>query len=96
MEHPNFEWFETQHLKFLHKTLTEDWWRIQGGAGLESLELWLQIFKVLEDMASRLQNPGHFNHVGFTAEFTGVNPKKVLATKADIILHEDCLDSRLA
>ena len=48
MEHPNFEWFETQHLKFLHKTLTEDWWRIQGGAGIESLELWLQIFKFLE------------------------------------------------
>ena len=48
LEHPNFEWFETQHLRFLHKTLTEDWWRIQGGAGIESLELWLQIFRVLE------------------------------------------------
>ena len=36
------------HLKFLHKCLTVDWHRLQGGVGDETLSKWLLIFRVLE------------------------------------------------
>ena len=46
--HPNFGWFEHNHLRFLYKTLTENWWVLQGHSTPEALEMWLQVLKFLE------------------------------------------------
>ena len=48
MLHPTFPWWEWQYLKFIRRTLTEHWIKIQGGSGEEPLRLWHLIFMVLE------------------------------------------------
>ena len=46
--HPHFAYFEAKHLHFLHTCLTSKWWKLQAGAGQETLEILLNIFRVLE------------------------------------------------
>ena len=46
--HPHFAYFEAKHLQFLHTCLTSNWWKLQGGVGQETLEILLNIFRVLE------------------------------------------------
>ena len=46
--HPNADWFEHNHLRFLYKTLTVRWHSLQGGRGPTVLGMWLQVLRVLE------------------------------------------------
>ena len=36
VNHEDFEYFESQFLKYLHKCLTTDWWLSQGGANRQA------------------------------------------------------------
>ena len=48
LDHPAFQPWRHRYLRFLHKTLTDDWGYIQGGGGTETLEKWIRVFEVLE------------------------------------------------
>ena len=45
---PHFEYFELEYLKWVHKTLTEDWHIVQSGVNLEGTDKWIEIFLYLE------------------------------------------------
>ena len=48
MNDPAFPHFEWHYLKFLHKCLTDDWYKFQFGIDVEAVNLWYLVFKVLE------------------------------------------------
>ena len=45
---PYFAYFEHQHLRFLHTSLTRDWYILQGGSDAVSLEKWDMCLKYVE------------------------------------------------
>ena len=54
LQHIHFQWYEYHFLKFVHRSLTQDWWTLQCGLGLEALIKWWTILEVLElDTKSR-------------------------------------------
>ena len=48
LDSPSFPYFEIVYLKYLHKVLTTDWPLMQGGTGPETLQMWLDLVRVLE------------------------------------------------
>ena len=77
--HPNFGWFEHNHLRFLYKTLTENWWVLQGHSTPEALEMWLQVLKFLE-----VDRKGTRDLLGLAQS---MEPGR---TRANIILWDSC------
>ena len=48
LDSPEFAYWESVYLKYLHKVLTTDWPSMQGGTGPETLQMWLDLVRVLE------------------------------------------------
>ena len=52
---PGWTYWEHYYLKFLHKSLTTNWWLIMFGADRRTERMWWEIFQVLElDRKSQL------------------------------------------
>ena len=55
LKDPTWPWWEHYYLKFLHKNLTTNWASLMFGVDLEAMQLWWEVFQVLElDKKSQL------------------------------------------
>ena len=74
LQDPAFGYYEWQHLKVIHRFLTDRWWILQAKVDDEALQEWLLVMKVLElDLKARqdlflllqsgMVGRSHANHV---------------------------------